>query len=70
MSGEKIAKDGERERCPVHGHNRRLSPKDISEIKHGIEIANSKARRKGKAPKGAKITRFSCTCNCFSIDVE
>lgn len=69
MSGQKISPDGERERCPVHGNNRRLSQKDISEIKHAIEIANSKSRRAGKIPKGAKVTRFACTCNCFDVDV-
>lgn len=69
MSGEVISSDGERERCPVHGHNRRLSRKEISEIKHAVEVANSRAKRAGKTPKGAKITRFSCTCNCFDVDV-
>lgn len=68
MSGHK--EFGERRRCPVHGNNRRLSRREISEIRHGVEVANSQAKRKGKTPKEPKITRFSCTCNCFSVDVE
>lgn len=69
MSGDLIG-GGERKRCPVHGHNFRLSQKDISEIKHAVEVANSQAKRTGKTPKGAKITRFSCRCNCFDVKVE
>ena len=69
MSGKKYS-DGERERCPVHGNGRRLSLKDIAEIRRSIDIANSRARRKGIKPKEAKITLFSCACNCFYIDVE
>ena len=70
MSGEIIASDGERERCPVHGNNRRLSRQEIAEIRRGVDIANSQARREGKVPQGAQITRFSCTCNCFSVKVD
>lgn len=70
MSGEKITADGERERCPVHGHGRRLSLSNIGEIRRAIDIANSQARRKGLKPKDPKIVMFSCTCNCFSVDVE
>lgn len=70
MSGHKISEDGERERCPIHGNNRRMSQKDLSEIKHAVEVANSKAKRAGQTPKGAKVTRFTCTCNCFHVDVE
>lgn len=70
MSGEKITDDGERERCPVHGKGRRLSSTDIGEIRREIDIANSQAKRKGIKPLDPKITMFSCTCNCFHIDVE
>lgn len=70
MSGERIASDGERERCPLHGHSRRLSRKEISEIKHEVEVANSKAKRKGKVPLEPKIVLFSCKCNCFSVRVD
>lgn len=70
MSGKVISHDGERERCPIHGNNRRLSRKEIAEIRRGVDVANSQAKREGKVPKGAKIARFSCTCNCFSVDVE
>ena len=70
MSGKKISSDGERERCPVHGRGRRLSLSDIGEIRRGVDIANSSARRKGLKPKDPKIVLFSCTCNCFHIDVE
>ncbi len=69
MSGEKYS-NGERIRCLVHGHSRRLSLSDIGEIRRAIDIANSQARRKGLRPKGAKITMFSCICNCFHIDVK
>jgi len=70
MSGEKISKDGERARCPVHGNNRRLSRKELNEMKRAVEVANSQAKRRGKTPKKPKIVRFSCTCNCFSVDVD
>jgi hypothetical protein len=70
MSGKKITHDGERERCPVHGNNRRLSSEELGEIRRGIDIANSRAKRAGKEPRGPKIVRFSCTCNCFHVEVE
>lgn len=69
MSGVKDS-GGERTRCPIHGHNRRLSRREINEIRRGVEIANSRAKRAGKKPKPPRITRFSCACNCFSVDVE
>jgi hypothetical protein len=61
---------GERKRCPIHGKGRRLSRRDIGEIRHSIDIANSNARRNGIKPKNAKITMFSCRCNCFHVNVE
>ncbi|WP_412495268.1 hypothetical protein [Shewanella algae] len=70
MSGERITHDGERERCPVHGHTRRLSRKEISEIKHAVEVANSKAKRSGKKRKEPQIGLFSCKCNCFYVKVD
>ena len=70
MSGEKYTHYGERVRCPIHGNGRRLSLAEIGEIRRAVDIANSKARRHGLKPKGAKIHRFSCTCNCFSVDVQ
>lgn len=70
MSGKRISEDGERERCPVHGHTRRLSGKDISEIKHAVEVANSQAKRKGKTPRKPQIGLFSCKCNCFYVKVD
>lgn len=70
MSGERMTSDGERERCPIHGHTRRLSRKEISEINHAVEVANSQAKRKGIKPKGAQIGLFSCKCNCFYVQVE
>ncbi|BCV46336.1 MULTISPECIES: hypothetical protein [Shewanella] len=70
MSGERITHDGERERCPVHGHTRRLSRKEISEIKHAVEVANSQAKRSGKKPKEPQIGLFSCKCNCFYVKVD
>ncbi|MGB0906657.1 MAG: hypothetical protein ACPGVT_04120 [Maricaulaceae bacterium] len=70
MSGQSLYGDGERERCPVHGNTRRLSRKEISEINHAVDVANSQAKRRGKTPKGAKIGLFSCKCNCFFVDVE
>lgn len=70
MSGEKITPDGERERCPIHGNNRRMSLSEVGEIRRAIDIANSQARRKGLKPKDPEITRFSCTCHCYSVDVE
>ncbi|MDH5656587.1 MAG: hypothetical protein OEZ34_11795, partial [Spirochaetia bacterium] len=60
----------ELDRCPVHGHKRRLSLRDIGEIRHNVDVARSQAKRKGLKPVGQKITMFSCRCNCFSIDVE
>jgi len=69
MSGLKYS-DGERERCPLHGQGRRLSQREIKEIRRGIDIANAKARRQGIQPQDPKITVFSCTCNCFHIDVK
>ncbi|MBO2592200.1 hypothetical protein [Shewanella algae] len=70
MSGERITHDGERERCPVHGHTRRLSRKEISEIKHAVEVANSQAKRNGNKPKEPQIGLFSCKCNCFYVKVD
>jgi len=70
MSGKKISSDGERERCPLHGKERRLSRREINEIKRAIEVENSRARREGKTPKDAQIVRFSCTCNCFHVNVD
>lgn len=70
MSGERISGDGERERCPVHGHTRRLSSKEINEIKHAVEVAKSQAKRKGVTPKDPQIGLFSCKCNCFYVKVE
>lgn len=70
MSGERISHDGERERCPVHGNTRKLSRKEISEIKHAVEVANSQAKRRDKIPKDPKISLFSCKCNCFTVTVD
>lgn len=69
MSGPKDY-SGERERCPIHGGGRRLSQAELREIRREIDIANSRARREGKEPKPAKITMFSCRCNCFHVNVE
>ncbi|KIG16182.1 hypothetical protein DB30_04900 [Enhygromyxa salina] len=69
MSGRKD-KHGERERCPVHGHGRRLSQENIREIRRWTDIENSRARRRGVEAKDPKITMFSCSCNCFNVDVE
>lgn len=69
MSGTKD-RYGERERCPIHGHGRRLSQENLREIRRAIDIQNSRARRRGVTPQGAKITMFSCSCNCFHADVE
>lgn len=70
MSGKKITSDGERERCPLHGNARRLSREEINEINRAVEVANSQAKRAGKTPKDAQIVRFSCTCNCFYVNVD
>jgi hypothetical protein len=70
MSGERIASDGERDRCPECGNGRRLSRSEIGEIRRAIDIANSQARRKGITPKDPQISIFSCKCNCFSVNVE
>ncbi len=69
MSGKKDT-HGERERCPVHGHGRRLSQENLAEIRREIDIANSRARREGKTPQPAKIVMFSCACNCFYVNVK
>ncbi|EDM76772.1 hypothetical protein PPSIR1_18762 [Plesiocystis pacifica SIR-1] len=69
MSGKKDY-SGERERCPVHGRGRRLSRENIGEIRRWTDIQNSRARRKGLEPKEPKVTMFSCSCNCFHVDVE
>lgn len=69
MSGPKDAY-GERPRCPVHGGGRRLSQAEMREIRRHIDIANSRARRKGDAPLKPKVVMFSCRCNCFSVRVD
>lgn len=69
MSGEADS-SGERMRCRVHGHKRRMSLSEIGEIRRAIDIANSRARRKGLKPQDPKISRFSCSCHCFSVNVE
>lgn len=69
MSGPKDG-SGERPRCPVHGHGRRLSQANMREIRYGAAVANSRARREGKVPKPGKIILFSCRCNCFVVKVD
>jgi hypothetical protein len=66
MSGHKYHKYGERAR---DRNSRRLSQENMREIRHCIDIENSRARREGKKPQGSKIIMFSCRCNCFHIDV-
>lgn len=61
---------GERWRCPIHGHGRRLSQANLREIRWATAVANSRARRAGKVPKPGKITMFSCACNCFVVRVD
>jgi len=68
VSGKKDSA-GERERCPVHGHGRRLSQEEMREIRRAIDIENSRARREGRVPELPKITMFSCRCNCFYVNV-
>lgn len=46
-----------------------LSQKDLNEIRRGVAVANSKARRAGVVPQLPQITVFSCKCNCFHTDV-
>lgn len=70
MSGERITRDGERERCPKCGNGKRLSISEIGEIRRAIDIANSQAKRKGIKPKDPQISIFSCKCNCFYVNVE
>jgi hypothetical protein len=50
--------------------NRFIPQGDMAEIRYGVAIANSQARREGKTPKPANITNFSCRCNCFHADVN
>lgn len=69
MSGKKDS-SGERKRCPIHGKGRRLSLKNISEIKRVTDIVNSQTRRKGLIPKKPQIVMFSCSCNCFAVIVD
>ena len=69
MSAKKDA-FGERRRCSVHGGGRRLSQDNMAEIRRAVEVANSRARRKGKQPQEPKIVMFSCACNCFYVNVE
>jgi hypothetical protein len=69
MSGKKDS-SGERERCPVHGHGRRLSRDNIAEIRRTTDVVNSQTRRKGKTPKKPRIVMFSCSCNCFAVVVD
>jgi len=68
MSGHRDAW-GERRRCPIHGHGRRLSQEDMREIRRWTDIANSRARRAGKKPEPPQIVMFSCRCNCFHVRV-
>ena len=70
MSKQRLPHSLERSRCPIHGHTRRLSRKEISEINHEVEVKNSQAKRQGKIPKKPRISLFSCKCNCFSVNVE
>jgi hypothetical protein len=51
-------------------HNRFIPQEHMAEIRYGVAIANSRARREGKTPKPAKIGMFSCRCNCFYADVN
>lgn len=67
MSGAKI--EGERDRSRT-GNNKRLSRQELNEIKHAIEIENSKVKRAGGKAKPAQVVRFHCGCNCFSIHVN
>ncbi|MEO1267923.1 MAG: hypothetical protein AAFX99_07475 [Myxococcota bacterium] len=41
----------------------------MREIRRGIAVANSRARREGVVPEPPNIILFSCRCNCFHIDV-
>ena len=68
MSGTKLS-DGYRVRRS-QGVRRRLSQENLAEIRRAIAIENSQARRAGRVPQGAKVTMFSCPCNCFSIKVD
>ncbi|EKE76610.1 hypothetical protein B3C1_03415 [Gallaecimonas xiamenensis 3-C-1] len=47
-----------------------MSLSEVGEIRRAIDIANSQARRRGKQPLDPVVTRFSCTCHCFSVNVE
>ena len=69
MSG-KADRFGERERCPIHGHGRRFSVREIAEMRRAVDVANSRARREGIQPEGPQIVAFSCKCNCFAVMVE
>lgn len=52
------------------GSRRFLSQRDLGEIRWGIAVANSKARRAGKIPKKPQIHLWSCRCNCFNVKVD
>ncbi|MBN2693029.1 hypothetical protein JXR93_00075 [bacterium] len=69
MSGKKD-RYGERERCSIYGHTRRLSRSEIAEIVHAIDVANSQSKREGIKPKKPQIILFSCKCNCFYVNVK
>ena len=69
MSGKKDGY-GERQRCIIHGHGRRLSQAELREIRFAIDVARARVKRAGKKPLDPRITMFSCRCNCFYVDVE
>jgi hypothetical protein len=50
--------------------NRFIPQEHMAEIRYGVAIANSRARREGKIPQPANIHMFSCRCNCFHADVD
>lgn len=70
MSSHEADESGERERCPIHGHSRRLSLSEIGEIRRAIDIENSRAKRDGIKPKDPQVEVFACKCNCFSVNVR
>lgn len=53
-----------------HPFNRFVPQEQMAEIRYGVSIANSQARRAGKIPQPANIHMFSCRCNCFHADVN
>jgi len=47
-----------------------LTQQNLAEIRWGIAVENSRARREGKVPKDPQVTMFSCQCNCFHVKVD